>query len=84
MRTKLRTPEEEQLAYHALTTADVAKRLGCTSAHVVRLITAGDEGRRLHAIDIGLGERPEYRVKPEWLEAFEARRAVGSEESSAA
>ena len=77
-RTKLRTPEQEVAAFAYLGTAAVAARLDCTQQHVAHLISKGEAGRRLRAINIGTGERPEYRVKPEWLEAFEAAREVGN------
>jgi hypothetical protein len=78
MRTKLRTPEQEDAAFNALTTKEVATRWRCTTAHVTHLITHGEEGRRLRAIDIGAGERPEYRILQEWVEEYERAREVGS------
>jgi excisionase family DNA binding protein len=58
-RTKeLRTVEQEQLAYKGLRVAVIAERLDCSVAHVHELIAT----KRLPAIDIGTGRRPEYRV----------------------
>lgn len=71
-RARLRTPEQEVAAYTYLSSAEVAGRLGCSPTHVTHLITTG----KLRAIDIGAGQRPEYRVKPEWLEEFEKLREV--------
>jgi excisionase family DNA binding protein len=71
-RTKLRTAEQEQAAFRHLTTAEVADRLNVSRTQVVALIRA----KKLRAIDVGVGSRPEYRIAPADLDAFLALPAV--------
>lgn len=67
MRTKdLRTVEQEQAFFRGLRVREVAERLNCTEAHVLGLI----RGKKLKAIDIGLGERPNFRVHVAEFERF--------------
>ena len=68
----MRTREQEVARFTYLKTADVAARLNVSRAHVVDLIQAG----RLQAIDVSLGGRPDYRIDPSALDAFEVERKV--------
>jgi excisionase family DNA binding protein len=66
-RTKeLRSVEQEQLAYKGLRVAVIAEQLGCSVAHVHELIAA----KKLPAINIGVGKRPEYRVSQADFDRF--------------
>lgn len=68
----MRTKEQEVARFTYLKTADVATRLNVSRSHVVDLIQAG----ALVAIDVALGGRPDYRIAPAALDAFEALRRV--------
>lgn len=68
----MRTRDQEVAAFTWLRPSAVAKRLGCTRVQVVGLITDGE----LEAINIGRGEKPEYRIHPDSVESFEQRRKV--------
>lgn len=74
MRTKdhLRTVEQERAIFHGLRVAVVAERLSCTPAHVLELIRQ----KKLPAVNIGLGRKPDYRVDQKQLERFLAERAA--------
>lgn len=68
----MRTREQEQAAFTWLRTAEVARRLSCTRAQIIGLIDDGE----LDAIDIGRGDKPNYRVSPDSVSAFEEKRKV--------
>ncbi|MFG3510225.1 hypothetical protein ACGF5F_32535 [Streptomyces sp. NPDC047821] len=55
-----------------ITTGQAASRIGSTSQYVRELIHAG----HLDAIDIGIGERPRFRVSAESVTRFLRSRAV--------
>lgn len=58
-RTKeLRTVEQEQGAYRGMRVTEIAAQLQCSRAHVHELIAT----KKLPAINIGTGKRPEYRI----------------------
>ena len=62
----MRTKEQEVAAYTFLKPAEIAERLNCTPVHVVNLIKA----KKLSAINIGTGNKPEYRVAPAVFDDF--------------
>lgn len=68
----MRTPDQSRAAYTYLRPKDVAQRLGCSRATVLRLVRNGV----LDAIDIGLGKRPTYRISQEAVEALSDARRV--------
>lgn len=58
-----------------LTTRDLAERWGVSMEHVRGLIVGGE----LRALDVSRDPKKshEYRVHPEWVDEFEARRTSG-------
>lgn len=68
----MRTREQEVAAFTWLRTSKVAERLDCTTTQVIGLI---DDGT-LEAIDIGRGDKPNYRIHPDSVVAFEQNRKV--------
>lgn len=62
----MRTREQERAAYTYLKPARIAEQFDCTAVHVVNLIKTG----KLKAINIGTGDRPEYRVNPDDFARF--------------
>lgn len=68
----MRTREQEVAAFSWLRPTAVAQRLNCTRVQVIGLIN--DE--ELEAINIGRGDKPEYRIHPDSVARFEERRKV--------
>ena len=68
----MRTAEQERARYTYLKTSEVAKVLSVSTSHVIHLIQSG----ALEAVDIRAGDRPEYRVSPDALDAFLQERKV--------
>lgn len=65
--------EREVARYNWLSTAEAGALAGGVSDATVReWIGAG----HLKALNINVGGKPEYRIKPEWLEAFVAKQTV--------
>lgn len=57
----------------ALSTDEIAEKLRCTKAHVLRLIETGELG----AVNIGTGKYKFYRVPAAEWEKFLRKRAAG-------
>lgn len=70
----MRTHEQAVAAYTYLRPSAVAERLDVSRSHVVELIRAG----KLAAVNISIGQRPEYRIHPAELEAFLERQRVAA------
>lgn len=65
--------EKEIARYNWLSPSEAGERAGVTDETVLAWIK---QSGGLRALNIGTGKRPAYRIKPEWLEAFLARRTV--------
>lgn len=70
----MRTHEQAVAAFTYLRPSAIAERLDVSRSHVVELIRTG----KLAAINISIGQRPEYRVHPDELDAFLERQKVAA------
>jgi hypothetical protein len=71
----VRTREQEVAAFTWLKPKHVAKRLDVSAAHVLNLLHSGE----LEGIDVSdKGKKPDYRISPDSMAAFEQRRKVPS------
>lgn len=65
--------EHEQARYTWLTPRECGEQAGGVADTTVReWITTG----KLRALNVGTKTRPEYRIRPEWLEDFTRRQTV--------
>jgi hypothetical protein len=71
----MRTRDQEVALWTWLTPSVVMKRLAVARDQVIGLINDGE----LDAIDVGRGDKPVYRIHPDSVSAFEARRKVKSD-----
>jgi excisionase family DNA binding protein len=65
--------EKEIARYQWLSPAEAGARVGVTDETVVRWIK---QAGGLKALDIGTKANPRYRIRPDWLDAFVARRSI--------
>lgn len=66
--------ERAVAAYTWLTPTEAGERAGGVSAATIR---AHIRSERLRALNVGTATRPDYRIKPEWVDEFMATRTTG-------